>query len=101
MDHEITFNSTLVATRPNSTEIKQVFSYELPGFVKEPFLANYFEDISKEFSYKIRAFKNYKSEIRKFPHARSIEAIENLAVYRGIQSGLKKAEAFQLIRNIS
>ena len=46
MDHEITFNSTLVATRPNSTEIKQVFSYELPGFVKEPFLANYFEDIT-------------------------------------------------------
>ena len=101
MDHEITFNSTLVATRPTSTEIKQVFSYELPGFVKDPFSPNHFEDITKELSYKIRAFKNYKSEIRKFPHARSIEGIENLAMYRGIQSGLKKAEAFQLIRNIS
>tara|TARA_Y100000741_G_scaffold362589_1_gene348662 strand:- start:1554 stop:2192 length:639 start_codon:yes stop_codon:yes gene_type:complete len=101
MDHQVTFNSTLVATRPNSSGVKQVFSYELPGFVKEPFLANYFEDITKEFTHKIRAFKNYKSEIRKFPHARSIEGIENLAIYRGIQSGLKKAEAFQLIRNIS
>ena len=37
----------------------------------------------------------------KFPHPRSIKAIENLAVYRGIQSGLEKAEAFELIMHIS
>ena len=38
--------------------------------------------------------EQYKSEIRKFPHARSIEGIENLAMYRGIQSGLKKQKHF-------
>ena len=37
----------------------------------------------------------------KFPHPRSIEAIENLAIYRGIESGTKKAEAFELIKHIS
>ena len=42
----------------------------------------------------------YKSEIMKFPHPRSIESIENLAVYRGIQAGIAKAESFELIRNI-
>ena len=42
----------------------------------------------------------YKSEVMKFPHPRSIEAIENLAIQRGVECSLKKAEAFQLIRNI-
>ena len=100
MDHQVTFNSTLVATRPNSSGVKQVFSYELPGFVKEPFLANYFEDITKEFSYKIRAFKNYKSEIRKFPHPRSPENMKYVAGRWGSVSGFKAAEAFELIRRI-
>ena len=99
-DHEITFNSTLVATRPNSSKVKSVFSYELPGHVKMPFLPNHFEDVTKQFEYKIKAFKMYKSEVMKFPHPRSIKAIENLVIYRGIQSGVTKAEAFELIKNI-
>ena len=35
-----------------------------------------------------------------FPHPRSIKAIENLAIQRGIESGLKKAESFNLIKMI-
>ena len=99
-DHEITFNSTLVAARSNSSKVKSVFSYELPGHVKMPFLPNHFEDVTKQFEYKIKAFKMYKSEVMKFPHPRSIKAIENLVIYRGIQSGVTKAEAFELIKNI-
>ncbi len=99
-DHEITFNSTLVATRPNSSIVKSVYCYELPGYVKLPFLPNHFEDITKQFTNKIRAFKMYKSEVMKFPHPRSIKAVENLAIYRGVQSGVSKAEAFELIKNI-
>ena len=59
-----------------------------------------YENVEKEFSYKLKAFKMYKSEIMNFPHPRSIKAIESLAMLRGTESGLKKAEAFQLIRNI-
>ena len=65
-----------------------------------PFLPNHFEDVTKQFEYKIKAFKMYKSEVMKFPHPRSIKAIENLVIYRGIQSGVTKAEAFELIKNI-
>jgi N-acetylglucosamine malate deacetylase 1 len=99
-DHDVTFNSTLVATRPSSSGVKKVFSYELPGYTKNPFSPNHYEDITKQFVHKIKAFKMYKSEIMKFPHPRSIESIENLAVYRGIQAGIAKAESFELIRNI-
>jgi len=42
----------------------------------------------------------YKSEVRKFPYPRYIEAIENLSIQCGVESSLKMAEAFQLIRSV-
>ena len=100
-DHQIVFESTLVVTRPQSSNVKQVFSYETTGMTFSQFLPTVFEDISKEFKYKIKSFKMYKSELRPFPHLRSLKAIENLAIQRGIESGIKKAEAFELIRFIN
>ena len=100
-DHQLVFNSTLVATRPFSSSVKQLLSYECPGSVKHPFQPTIYQNIEKEFPYKIKAFKMYKSEVTKFPHPRSLIAIENLAIQRGVESGLKKAEAFQLIRSIN
>ena len=99
-DHQLVFNSTLVATRPFSSSVKQLLSYESPGPVKKPFRPTVYENVEKEFSYKLKAFKMYKSEVMDFPHPRSIEAIESLAMQRGTECALKKAEAFQLIRNI-
>ena len=99
LDHQIVFNSTLVACRPKSG-VKQILCYEIQGNTKVPFAPNVFENIEKEFSYKIKGFKMYKSEIEEFPNPRSIIAIENLAIMRGIESGFKKAEAFELIKKI-
>jgi LmbE family N-acetylglucosaminyl deacetylase len=99
-DHQIVFESTLVATRPQSSSVRELLSYELPGITQTPFFPNVYVDVSKEISHKIKAFKMYTTEIEKFPHPRSITAIENLSIQRGIESGLKKAEAFQLIRHI-
>ena len=99
-DHQKVFESSLVVTRPLVSSVKSLLCYELPGPVREPFRPTIYENVEKEFSYKIKAFKMYKSEIMKFPHPRSINAIENLAIYRGTQSGLRKAEAFELVRSI-
>jgi LmbE family N-acetylglucosaminyl deacetylase len=99
-DHQIVFDSTLIATRSTTSNVKEILSYELPGAVKTPFLHNRYVNISKEIKHKINAFKMYKSEIKNFPHPRSIKAIENLSIQRGIESGLKNAEAFQIIKSI-
>jgi len=40
----------------------------------------------------------YDEEMRIFPHARSVEAIEHLAKWRGSQVGVLAAEAFVLER---
>jgi LmbE family N-acetylglucosaminyl deacetylase len=100
-DHLKIHECSLVATRPAASKVKQVLSYEIPGTVKTAFAPNIYVNINREFSYKIKAFKFYETEIQKFPHPRSIESIENLAVHRGIEAGLRKAEAFRLIRSIS
>jgi len=100
-DHKIVFESTLVATRPLSSSVKEILSYELPGLTQTPFSPNVFVDVTKQISHKIKAFKMYKSEIENFPHPRSIAAIENLSIQRGIESGLKNAESFKLIKKIS
>lgn len=99
LDHKAVFDSTLVACRSKSG-VKQILCYEMHGQVKTPFLPNVFENIEKEIDFKIKGFKMYKSEIEKFPNSRSIIAIENLAIMRGIQVGFKKAEGFELIQNI-
>ena len=96
-DHSIVHNSTLVACRPLVSSVMKLFCYELPGYVKNPFEPNVFEDISKGINFKINAFKLYKSEIEKFPHPRSLDSIVNLSIQRGVQSGLKNAESFYLI----
>ena len=100
-DHQKIHESTLVVTRPLSSSVKQILAYEISSIVKTPFVPTVYEDISKEFLDKIKAFKMYETEIEKFPHSRSIEVLESLAQFRGMESGLIKAEAFHLIRKIS
>jgi LmbE family N-acetylglucosaminyl deacetylase len=100
-DHQKVYDCALVATRPNASNVRKVYSYELPGAIKTPFFPNAYENIEKELAHKIKAFKCYKTEIEQFPHPRSFLAIENLAIQRGVESGLKRAEAFQLVRSIS
>ena len=99
-DHQIVFESTLVATRPHSSKVKKILSYEIPSIAKESFSPTTYYDISKEFNSKIRALKAYSSEVNEFPHLRSIKYIESLALVRGAEVGLKKAEAFRLVRSI-
>jgi len=64
------------------------------------FTSMIYEDVEKELKSKINGFKCYKSEVKRFPHPRSIKAIENLSIQRGIEANLNNAEAFELIRSI-
>lgn len=62
------------------------------------FTPNRFIEIGKEgLNVKLKAMKAYKGVMRPYPHPRSIEAFEGLAAYRGCQSGLNYAEAFEVV----
>ena len=70
------------------------------GILEKKDLFQIIIDVSKQVEKKIKAFKCYKQEIQKFPHPRSIVGMETLMKYRGMESGLKFAEAYYLARSI-
>ncbi|MFH1617159.1 MAG: PIG-L deacetylase family protein [Candidatus Margulisiibacteriota bacterium] len=101
-DHRLIFESCLVALRPYSGA-KKILAYEIPSETEwgdpiEHFAPNVFVDISSTFEKKARALNIYSSEIKDFPHPRSLENIEALARVRGSAAGMKMAEAFWLVR---
>lgn len=106
-DHRLVFEASLVAARPYSQDhkIKKILSYETPsetewGRPLIPFLPNVFIDITKTFKKKLMAMKIYKSELKSYPHPRSLKFLEVLAKKRGAEVGFELAEAFVLIREI-
>ena len=108
VDHNIVNRAVLTACRPYPKQtVKKILTFEIPSSTNwndlsraSPFLPNYYQEITNSLEKKLKLLKMYKGEIREWPHARSIRAIESLAVYRGSSVGLKAAEAFQLVRNI-
>ena len=56
--------------------------------------------MSQTFDVKLKALEAYESEMRIWPHSRSIESVQNLARWRGASVGVEAAEAFMLIRQI-
>ena len=107
IDHRITFRAVLTATRPIGHIVKDIFSFEVLSSTEwsyqkmgSSFNPNYYEDISGFMEKKIDSMKAYVSEIKEFPHPRSSEGIRIMAQKRGMEVGIKYAEAFELIRHI-
>lgn len=107
-DHQIVAESCMVALRPKyNFSPKKIIAYEtlsetgwnIPN-VQNEFIPNMFVNITNELSDKINAMNKYESQLGDFPNARSIEAIESLAKYRGALMNISAAEAFMIIREI-
>lgn len=109
IDHQIIHQAVITACRPQpENSVNRILTFEVPSATEwqsptygNSFTPNWFEDISETLDYKIKSLKIYKSEIRDWPHSRSIKAIEHLARWRGASVGCKAAEAFNLIRNVA
>ena len=108
IDHKMIVDAAMVALRPKyEHKVSRVYAYEtlsetgwdIPNTVNE-FIPTVFEDISRTLDQKIEAMKIFGTQLGEFPEARSIEAIEALAKYRGATVGVRAAEAFSLIREI-
>lgn len=104
-DHQLIHKSVLVAARPNSSKYQpiQIMAYETLSETEwgfNSFSPNVFIDISKHLEAKINAMKCYKSQLKQFPHSRSIDSIIGLARFRGGTINVKYAEAFMLIRHV-
>ena len=105
IDHVKTYEAVEIATRPYyGSNLKLILGMEIPcsGNWKfnSNFSPNFFVDIHKEWEMKLKAWDSFEGENREFPFPRSLEGLETMAKLRGMQSGLKLAEGFILLRSI-
>ncbi len=105
IDHGVTFRAVLTAARPLKDEgVKEIYSFEVLSSSEWRFPLTFspqvFFDVSKTLALKVKAMAAYKSELREFPHPRSLQGIELAAQNWGMKIGVPYAEAFILVRMI-
>ena len=108
VDHRRLHEAVVTACRPTpGHSVRRLLSFEVasssewqPPGSAPAFQPNWFVDISAQWARKRKALVAYASEMRPWPHARSLEALEHLARWRGAQVGVEAAEAFCLLRQL-
>lgn len=107
IDHQYTARAVLTATRPiGDYPVKEIYAFETLSStewnfdysVQPAFSPNVYVDITKYYEKKEAAMNCYVSELCQYPHPRSLEGMDVLSRTRGIAAGMKRAEAFMLIR---
>lgn len=107
-DHQLVYQSTMVAVRPTFTQcVKKVISYQVPSSTEwseqistNQFLSNIYIQIDEEVEQKEHAIKIYNTELREYPHPRSLQYVKIWDELTGLKVGIKRAEAFHLVRSI-
>jgi len=108
IDHKITYNAVITATRPIKDEpVKTIYTMEIPSstewnaFTRDTaFIPNIFFDVKDTIDIKVNAMNIYHSELRDYPHPRSLKYIKELAHMNGMKVGLEYSENFYLVRSI-
>lgn len=108
IDHRIIHEAVVTACRPLPGHVvKKLLAFEISSSTEwqtsgsaAMFIPNYYVDITLELDLKMEALAEYESEMRPWPHSRSMQALEHLARWRGASVGCEAAEAFQLLREV-
>jgi len=106
-DHKAIYRAALVAARPmGNNRIHSIYCYETLSetewapLQEKAFVPNCFVNVTETFGRKITAMQFYKTQLKTFPHPRSVDALEALATFRGATVHVSKAEAFIIERQI-
>jgi N-acetylglucosamine malate deacetylase 1 len=108
MDHQLIFTSSLVAARPHQAAYpRKILAYETVSetnwnapHLTASFIPNVYVDIEQTLERKLKAAAMFRSQMRAFPHERSLETLRALAIVRGTAMHRAAAEAFVLIRDV-
>lgn len=107
-DHQNVYKSTLVAVRPVMGQVvKELYCYRVPSSTEwtpnktdTMFLPNVFVDIEQFAEKKYQAFACYSTELRDYPHPRSVQYLRESDKAAGLKVGLLAAEEFVLLRKL-
>lgn len=100
-DHQLVFDATVIAARPVWRELEAVYAFYTVSSTEwgrtQGFQPDTWVDITDEMDEKLKAFACYQSEVKPYPHPRSIEGLRNAAKFWGNQCLMEYAEVFQTV----
>jgi methionyl-tRNA formyltransferase/LmbE family N-acetylglucosaminyl deacetylase len=105
-DHGRIAEAVDVVARPFAAPwIRRLYAFETPSSSEwtassrnRPFVPNVFSDISDVLERKLDAMRCYRSELRPYPHPRSIRSLRERAGFWGSVANLRAAEPLMLLR---
>ena len=100
VDHRITFEAVLTVCRPQKTKTG-IYLFFIPSstdYSGKEFNPIVFSDVKSTIQYKLKALEYYQSELKEYPHSRSLESVTNISKYWGNRIGLEYVEPFVLYR---
>ncbi|WP_163505808.1 PIG-L deacetylase family protein [Fodinicola acaciae] len=108
-DHCVVARATWTACRPYVLpRLKRFAVFETPSSTEwawpadaAAFAPTVFVDISETLEDKLAAMECYESELRDYPHPRSLRALRERAGFWGSRIGRAAAEPFQLLREVT
>lgn len=108
IDHQNVYKSTLVAVRPVMGQVvKELYCYRVPSSTEwtpnkadTMFMPNYFVDIEHYAEQKYKAFACYSTELRDYPHPRSVQYLRESDKAAGLRVGMYAAEEFVMLRKL-
>lgn len=109
VDHRITSQAVMTACRPVPGQmVREIYFFEVLSSTEwstgsRAFQPNFFVPLADKkgasfLDAKLRALSFYETEMRPFPHSRSLETVKALAALRGSSIGESAAEAFEAAR---
>lgn len=109
IDHRRIHEAVLTAVRPipGNHYVEELLYFETASSTEwmtagsaPAFTPNWYVNIEETLALKLKALAAYEFEMREWPHARSVHALDYLAKWRGANIGVEAAEAFMLGRKI-
>ncbi len=103
-DHQLVFQAALVATRPPEQYVETVYAFDTASSTEwafpRTFTPDTWVDITSTLEAKLEAMACYQSEVRDYPHPRSLRALSHRAHAWGAQACLEAAEVFMTVRRV-
>lgn len=108
IDHQNVYRSTLVTVRPVLGQlVKELYCYRVPSSTEwtpnkadTMFMPNYFVDIEQFAEQKYKASACYSTELRDYPHPRSVQYLRESDKAAGLRVGMLAAEEFVMLRKL-
>lgn len=103
-DHQILFQAALVATRPMNLGLQAIYAFDTLSSTEwaypRTFVPDTWVDISSVLDKKLEAMACYETELRDWPHPRSLQSLRAKAESSGSQVCSPAAETFMTVRRV-